>query len=241
MLLPFHKLFRMNFRIIHNIYNRLYKYKFGYYQYYNIPFEFPKPMPPNSFEVMKKGCDILNKLGIKYCISFGTLLGIYRDNCLIPHDTDLDIEAVHPVNAKKIEKAFIKNGFKLGCKVVALGVIQKLAFYTEDEVVFDIEFYQQIGNFVYCFHEKNLYFKFSAEHYEKFDQYLFLDYMVHIPHDPERWLEYTYGKNWRIPKTSTQDFREDQFFDKEGYGMHVKCEGNIIDEIKKIKKNIGSK
>ncbi|MBA7555345.1 hypothetical protein ES705_48005 [subsurface metagenome] len=227
----------MPFKIIYNVYKRLYNYNFGYYGRYNIPFEFPKPMPPNSFEVMKKGCDILNKLGIKYCISFGTLLGIYRDNRLIPHDSDLDIDAMHPVNARKIEKEFIKNGFKLGGKVVALGVVQKLAFYTEDEVVFDIEFYQKIGNFVYSFHEKNLYWKFPVEYYENFDQYIFLDYMVHIPHDPKRWLEYTYGKNWRIPKTSKRDFNEDQFFDKEGYGMHVSCEGNIIDEIRKLKKN----
>jgi len=231
-----HKFFRTPFfRIIKKAYDRLYTYNFGYYQYSGIPFEFPKPMPSNSFEIMKKGCDILNELGVKHCIAFGTLLGIYRDNRLIPHDSDLDIEAAHPADTAKIEEAFIKNGFKLGYKAVALGVVQKLAFYTEDEAVFDIEFYHKIGKFAYNFHNKDIYFKFPSEYYEKLDQYLFLDYMVHVPSNPERWLEYVYGKNWRIPKTSKRDFREDQFFDKEGYGMHVKCEGNIIDEIKKIK------
>jgi len=228
--------FRTPFKTIYNVCSRLYNYNFGFYGYYNIPFKFPKPLPPNSVAVLKKGCAMLDALGVKHCVSFGTLLGIYRDNRLIPHDSDLDIEAVHPVDTGKIEKEFVANGFKLGAKIVALGVVQKLAFYTEDEVVFDIELYQRIGDFVYSFHDKNLYFKFPAEYYENFEQRPFSGYMVHVPRNPESWLEYTYGKNWRVPKMSKRDFNEEKFFDEEGYGMHVKVEGDILAEIGKIKK-----
>jgi hypothetical protein len=221
-------------KLLFSPYRRWYNYHFGYYEYYNIPFEFPKPQHSSAPEVLKKGCDILNEIGVKHCVSFGTLLGIYRNNSLIPHDSDLDIDALLPVNARRIEKEFIKNGFKLGCKVIALGKVQKLAFYSENEVVFDIEFYEKIGDFVYSFHESSLYFKFPFEFYEKFEKHKFLNYMVYVPNHVENWLEFAYGKDWRIPKSSKRDFREDNFFDKEGYGMHVKCEGNIIDEIKKL-------
>ena len=33
----------------------------------------------------------LDDLGINYRLVFGTLLGIYRDGALIPHDTDVDL------------------------------------------------------------------------------------------------------------------------------------------------------
>lgn len=228
-------------RLINYFYNRfnnLYNYYFGFYEIYKIPFVFPKPLPESADEVLNKGCNILNDLNIKHCISFGTLLGIYRDKNLIPHDSDLDIDVVHPVNTKKIEKEFIKNGFKLGSKVIACGVVQKLAFYTKDEVVFDIAFYQKIDDFVYGFQEINLYFKFPFEFYKNFKKHPFIDYTLHIPNDPVGWLEYTYGKSWNIPKKSKRDFHEDQFFDEEGYGMHVNFEGNIINEIKRLKKII---
>jgi len=224
---------REKFRYYNGKIKEKHTYYFGFTQYYNIPFKFPKPMPPSSFEVMKKGCDILKSLNIEYCISFGTLLGIYRDNRLIPHDSDIDVEIIHPVNTKKIEEEFVKNGFTLGHKVVVMGKVQQLAFYTDDEVVFDIAFYQKIGSYVYCFHDSDLYFKFPANYYKKFIPYEFSGYTTYTPINPEQWLEYTYGKNWKIPKTSKPNgWREEE----DEYGMAVKIDGDIIQEIKKIQR-----
>ena len=35
--------------------------------------------------------EIFESLEVKYCVVFGTLLGLYRDGNLIEHDTDTDI------------------------------------------------------------------------------------------------------------------------------------------------------
>lgn len=202
--------------------------------FYDIPFEFPKPLPPSSLDVLKKGCEILKKMNIDFCVSYGTLLGIYRDNSLIPHDSDIDIEIVHPVNVKKIEEEFVKNGFKVCAKVTALGKVQQLAFSTVDEVVFDISFYEKIGSDVYCFHDPQLYFKLPAVFYEKFLPYDFNGYTVFTPNTPENWLEFIYGKNWKTPKSSKP---EDWHEEEDEYGMTVRIDGKMAKEIKKIKKN----
>lgn len=201
--------------------------------YYNMPFEFPKPLPPSSLEALKKGCDILKKLNIDFCVSYGTLLGIYRDNSLIPHDSDIDIEVVYPVNIDKIEKEFIKHGFKVCAKVKTGAKVRQLAFYTDDEVVFDISLYEKIGSNVYCFHEPDLYFKLPAKFYDKFLPFDFNGYTVYTPNMPEEWLKFTYGKNWNIPKSSKpQDWHEEE----DEYGMAVRIEGKMHKEIRKIKK-----
>lgn len=43
---------------------------------------------------LKKVCNILDSLNIKNWLDFGTLLGMYRDQNLIPHDNDIDISIV---------------------------------------------------------------------------------------------------------------------------------------------------
>lgn len=180
----------------------LFDYFYGYYDYFNFPFNISKPMPSNAVEILEKGCKILESLNINYSLADGTLLGIIRDNQLIPHDTDIDINVLHPVDTKIIENEFIKYGFKVGRRARACGKVQQLVFYSENEVLFDILFYTQIGEDLYCFSEKDFYFKHPKSHYEKFITYEFNGYKYYIPKQIEEWLECTYGKNWKTPKTS---------------------------------------
>ena len=46
----------------------------------------------NAEVELKEICEFLEKYDIKYWISAGTLLGIYRDNDFLKDDTDIDIE-----------------------------------------------------------------------------------------------------------------------------------------------------
>ena len=58
--------------------------------------------------------NILNKNKIKYWICHGTLLGIIRDNQLIPWDHDIDIAVWNSDNLKnKIKKIMLSKKFTL--------------------------------------------------------------------------------------------------------------------------------
>lgn len=172
-----------------------------YTDYFNFPFDTTLPLPEDAVEVMKKGCQLLEDMNVKYCLADGTLLGVIRDNSLIAHDTDIDISVLHPVDAKKIEKVFVQNEFKVGRRAAFKGKIQQLVFYSKSNCLFDIIFYTKIGDEVYNFCEKDFYFQHHYHNYETVVPYEFKDYTFYIPNDVEGWLEATYG-DWRTPNGS---------------------------------------
>lgn len=172
-----------------------------YTDYFYFPFNTSQPLPADAVEIMKKGCSLLDKLGVKYTLADGTLLGVIRDNKLISHDTDIDVAVLHPVDAVKIERTFKKNGFKVGRKAAFKGQVQQLVFYSKSQCLFDIIFYTQIGDEVYNFCEKDFYFQHHAHHYQNLALHEFEGHSFYIPHDVENWLRATYG-DWEIPAGS---------------------------------------
>lgn len=198
------------------------------------PFDLTMAMPESAENILKKGCQILERLNVKYCLSDGTLLGVYRDNKLISHDTDIDIAVLKPVDAKAILREFRKEGFKCGRKVIACEEIQQLVFYSMDNVVFDIIFYTKIGDCVFSFNEKDYYFKHQAKHYTNTLAYKYSNHVFYIPSETEEWLENVYGKDWKIPKQSKpNDWREGG----NEYLMAFPYDGNVKKLIKSLKEN----
>lgn len=180
-----------------------------YVDFFMFPFDPNTPMPASAFEVMKKGVSILQDLNVPYSLADGTLLGVFRDNRLIPHDTDIDVTVLYPVDTKKIEDTFIKNGFTIGRKVVAMGKVQQLIFYSPDRVLFDIIFYTKIRDDVYAFSEKDYYLKHQADHYENLASIELNGLLLSIPQHTELWLEHVYGRSWKTPKAEKpNDWRE---------------------------------
>lgn len=220
-------------RTIRNIRNKAKYYKnFNrkYTDYFNFPFDTTAHLPADAVEVMKKGCKLLDEMGIKYSLADGTLLGVVRDNKLIPHDTDIDIAVLHPADAKQIEKIFTKNRFKVGRRAAFKGIIQQLVFYSESNCLFDIIFYTKIGDEVYNFCEKDFYFQHHYHNYESVVPYEFEGHTFYIPNDVEGWLEATYG-DWRTPNGSKpKDWREGG----NQYLTAVAYDGNIAKTIEKI-------
>ena len=61
----------------------------------------------------KSTIEILNKNKIDYWICHGTLLGIVRDNKLIPWDNDVDIAFFeNKIDKNNLLNLFLKAGFK---------------------------------------------------------------------------------------------------------------------------------
>lgn len=180
-----------------------------YIDFFMFPFDPNTPMPSSAFDVMKKGVAILQELNVPYSLADGTLLGVFRDNRLIPHDTDIDITILYPVDTKKIEDTFREKGFTLGRKVIAMGRVQQLIFYSPDKVLFDMIFYTKIRDDVYAFSERDFYLKHQANHYENLASIVLNGFTFSIPQHTELWLEHVYGRSWKTPKSEKpNDWRE---------------------------------
>lgn len=141
--------------------------------------------------------EVFLKKDIHFQLNFGTLLGAVRDNDFIPHDYDIDL-SMH----ERYKKAFISSLPELGKRGVVLcghykGNIFNL-FYDgiicDIDIVFDMIFPYNLR--YYRLLEK-CYPKFYTEKTEMID---FLGGKYEVPANPERYLEYMYGKNWRIPQ-----------------------------------------
>lgn len=178
-----------------------------YEDYFDIPFDFTKPMPECKIDIMKEGCQILKDLNIPYCLADGTLLGAYRDGKLIPHDTDIDISVMLPANTDAIIREFTHHGFKIGRLPISYGQVQQIVFY-KNETLFDIIFYEKVGDFALNFCEKDFYFEHEAKFYDNYKPFTFEGYEFYIPEDTEGWLAHTYGEDWKFPKPKPKDWRE---------------------------------
>lgn len=220
-------------KIIKNLKDKFIYYKKFYRKYtdyFNFPFDPTTPLPPDAIDVMKKGCKLLEDMGVKYFLADGTLLGVIRDKKLIAHDTDIDVAVLHPVNAKKIEKVFKKNGFKVGRRAAFKGKIQQLVFYSPSNCLFDIIFYTKINDEVYNFCERDFYFKHHYHNYEVAVPHEFEGHTFYIPSDVENWLESTYG-DWKTPTgNKPKDWREggNQYLTAVPYDGDIK---NLLNEL----------
>lgn len=50
-----------------------------------------KDVQKGSLDILKKIDEICNKLNLKYCLAYGTLIGAIRHKGFIPWDDDVDI------------------------------------------------------------------------------------------------------------------------------------------------------
>lgn len=139
--------------------------------------------------------DFLNEVGEDYWVDFGTLLGYYRENGIIPHDIDADF-SMHEKSYRKV----LKSKELLSKKVKFYDTTHrhrgpKLYFNYKGFDV-DIYFYEDLGDAVRNYENtqwpnerrempKELVYPLKWER--------FLNKKCLIPAKPKEYLEYIYG------------------------------------------------
>lgn len=144
---------------------------------------------------------IFDRNGIHFKLNFGTLLGAIREHDFIGHDVDIDL-AVHERYREQIISLIPElydNGIKL-CRYfkkdiysfIYKGIICDIDIVFETPYPYRFWFYRTL--------EKMYPKKYTIE-----SEYIeFLGEQYEVPKNPERFLEYMYGKNWRIPQKGKQ-------------------------------------
>jgi phosphorylcholine metabolism protein LicD len=167
--------------------------------------------------MLKKVTRLLEKIKIPYILEAGTLLGVIRENRLLPWDNDLDITIT-----RQFEKQLLKNIWKLRLygyqvrvkyykedlkyfkrkelRIIKIRHLNILKFLKKD-VVLDIFVKRKIGNeYYWTVGVKNPVLKAVPEtFYDNLTQIKFSGKLFSVPEDSEGYLENHYGKDWRIP------------------------------------------
>ena len=140
--------------------------------------------------------EALQAAEIPFLLTSGTALGLYRDNDLIPTDTDLDFlvsgETIGRGNIKRVlEGSRYAVGWDTDHQVVLVNKAHR--------IICDFQFYRACAE-GYSTREPH-YLEYSASWIEK---------PHHITHprfgrvpligSPEKFFERKYGADWRIPK-----------------------------------------
>lgn len=157
--------------------------------------------------LLKTVLEAAEKLNITLFLTYGTLLGHYRDGGFIKHDWDIDLGMLEGDIPKMplLIDAVRKKGYLL-----ARESKHRMAFSDRDNLVhLDIDYYfnkeGKMVHYVYNVKKKELYtFSYPPDIFRSFTEVKFLnDIRSFAPVDAERFLTETYG-DWRTPKTGLQ-------------------------------------
>lgn len=139
--------------------------------------------------------DTLEKTGEPFWLDFGTLLGQYRSNGIIPHDIDIDVammessyEAVTKIKSKmpKGLKFYDTSHNHAGPKI----------YFSYKGYDFDIFFYQDEGETIRQFVDAkypNERQSLSKDFVFPLKEVAFLDRKVRVPFNSKKYLEKMYG------------------------------------------------
>jgi len=177
-----------------------------------------------SRRLLLDAVNIMNAAGLPYTLDAGTLLGIVRDGDLIPWDDDLDImlprEAIPALYALKWK--FRRRGWKVSRPYVMPGddvawragdprVIRirsrGIFFFNPGPALLDITIIHRHDN-AWWWEMAGRACRIPAEFLDSRDSLEYGGCRASIPRNVERYLEHTYGADWRTPRP---DFPRNEF------------------------------
>ena len=177
-----------------------------------------------ALKMLRDTVDILDRCEIDYVLEAGTLLGIVRENRLLPWDNDVDItitrQYIKPL--KRIIWKFWLLGYSVRVKhyrrdlkyfkqgeirIIKIKHISPGNFFRKDVVV-DLFLKKKIGKeYYWTVGVKAPVLKAVPERfYDQHTQIEFEGKLFSVPKDYIGYLECHYGKDWRIP-VKEWDFR----------------------------------
>lgn len=188
----------------------------------------------DALKMLEDVCEILEEADIPYALDAGTLLGIVREDRLLPWDTDLDIAipANHGERLKELRKKLYKAGYltrlrfsRLNCGPIPAKSFRLFRVYTrrfflfKKEKLMDIFVKYKDGDSYYWVVQSDepILQSCEARHLDERVKREFNGREYYIPQDYDGYLTRHYG-DWRTPKKD-YDFRDEcgcniEYFDR---------------------------
>lgn len=177
-----------------------------------------------ALELLDNVADVFDKFGVRYWLDFGTLLGIVREDRILPWDTDMDISVMEEDQdkvASLVLPELKRRGYRTYTRVYkqddevlpqgrvrAFRARNNRLGFLRGYVKIDIFVMYEKDNFLYWY-ELGAKHKVPANTLQQFDTIKFNGREYTKPKDHDAHLTYHYG-DWRTPNKEF-DSRVDNF------------------------------
>lgn len=158
------------------------------------------------FEISK----MLDGINVKYRVTDGIALGLYRDGHFIRHDNDLDFDALDLENLKELKKVMKNRGYKVGREAYYKGVLQQIVFFNKEHVIVDFVVWHTVGDDeIENYEERGFVRRQKVKYFLNHTDFTCYGYVYKLPGFIEDWLVERYGEDWKIPKIYKGDWKDE--------------------------------
>jgi len=151
---------------------------------------------------------ILDKSKVRFWLNWGTLLGAIREGDFISYDTDIDLRMLSIDLNSSIATQIRNDGFE--CQIVSLpyasnmDIIERFRTVCNDGLHINlvVTYYYKPDNVYVAWpitEPTDIFVLTPAKFYQKECFAKFLGHQFRVPYEPIKFLEYTYGSQWKIP------------------------------------------
>jgi hypothetical protein len=153
----------------------------------------------------------INKTTNKTWLFGATLLGCVRDGKILDWDKDVDLGILSEHMTEELLAKFVKHGFRIHSKYTFdmpemspyfdVSGYSKIVLMSRDNTKIEICCFKKAtdGRYYYASGTPRL-FGLDADMIFPLKQVKFYDFVVSIPEESEKQLEFVYGADWRVPK-----------------------------------------
>ena len=181
---------------------------------------------------------LLDENGFPYFLCLGGLLGAVREKRFIPWDWDVEI-CVYATDVFERKDELLKLIAEAGFEILKKDLsfenfkIDTAKYQAADVTSFTIIGWHKEGDIW----RRNA-LRIPARFLDTLDEIDFLGRRFKCPHEPEQYLEFQYGKDWRTPKRTAD---KDDYWTREAFpGGDVTEGGRLGVLVRRFKKKLRS-
>lgn len=164
--------------------------------------------PDDGRKMLDATQTLLSRVGVQVYLVYGTLLGAIREKAIIKGDEDIDVFTNQELQLYDSLPYLYENGLKLFRFIP--GAIYSF-FWEDTRSYIDIYILRPLKKSIwsiYCFSLADM--VTPKKFFQEYQDIEFLGLNCRCPKDPEKIVEYWYGKSWRVPVRGHKFYYEEK-------------------------------